>query len=77
MAEIHHLFDSIVFCNIVLQGNSVLLILNGSQSQKAQVVVLLTPQLYLTRKLILLLMNTLCKWPPLLPLQRKAVSLIP
>lgn len=40
MAEIHHLFESIVFCNIVLQGNSALLILNWSRSQK--VVVLLT-----------------------------------
>jgi len=46
MAELHSLFDSTVLCNFVLQGNSVLLILNWSQSQKVQVV-LRTPLLSL------------------------------
>lgn len=57
MAELHSLFDNTVFCNIVLQGNSVLLILNRSQRQKVQVV-LLIPQLSLTgNRVVLLLMN--------------------
>lgn len=79
MAEIHHLLESIVLCNInciVLQGNSALLILNWSQSQKARVV-LLTPQLSLTGKLMFILMNTLFKQSPFLHLQRKAATLIP
>lgn len=46
MTKSHILYDKTVFCSTVLQSNSVLLILNWCQNQKAQAV-LSTPQLSL------------------------------